>query len=121
VVQDGRLEHIPADRFVPDRDALLIDADFAAERTAKDWIALYEERRSAIKKCLLAREPALLHKGRFKRFYEELYPFVLWLSHLYAGREDVIGSLNSETTPDRDYDAVINERSTVRCPASAGR
>jgi hypothetical protein len=113
VVRDGRIEHVPADRLAPDADAVLTDADFKAKRRAKDWIEWYDERRAMIKDCLLARESATLHKGRFKQFYEELYPFVLWLSHVYAGREDVTGALNSDRTRYRDYDAVIKDGSTV--------
>ena len=113
VGRDGRIEHVAADRLAPDADVLLTDADFKAERTAKDWIAWYDERRAAIKNCVAARESATLYKGRFKTFYEELYPFVLWLSHLYGGREDVIGALNSDRPRDRDYDAVIKDGSTV--------
>jgi len=113
VVREGRIEHVAADDLAPDVDALLTDDDFKVERTAKDWIAWYDVRRAAIKTCLLAREPATLHKGRFKQFYEELYPFVLWLSHLHGGREDVIGALNSDRARYRDYDAVIKDGSTV--------
>ena len=111
VFRDGRIDHVPADRLVPDVDALLMDVDFEAERTARELIAWFEERRSAIKSCLMANEPALLHQGRFKKFYEELYPFALWLGHLYPGREDVICSLNSSTA-DSDYDAVVKDRAT---------
>ena len=114
VDRDGRIEQVAADALAPNVDALLTDADFKAERTAKDWLAWYDERRAAIKNCLPARESAALHKGRFKKFYEELYPFVLWLSHAYGGRQDVIGALNSDRTRDRDYDArVITDGSTV--------
>ena len=112
VFRDGRIEHVPADRLAPDVDALLMDADFEAERTARELIAWFEERRSAINSCWMAEEPALLHKGRFKKFYEELYPFALWLGHLYAGREDVVCSLNSSASADCDYDAVVKDRAT---------
>jgi hypothetical protein len=113
VVRDGRIEHVAADNLAPDVDTLLTDDDFKAERTAKNWIVWYDERCAAIKQCLAARESVLLHKGRFKQFSEELYPFVLWLSHLYAGRDGVICSLNSEGTRARGYDAVIKDGSTV--------
>jgi hypothetical protein len=111
VFRDGRIDHVPADRLAPDIDTLLTGADFEAERTARELIAWFEERRSAIKSCLMANEPALLHQGRFKTFYEELYPFALWLGHLYPDREDVICSLNSSTA-DSDYDAVVKDRAT---------
>lgn len=91
----------------------MTDDDFKAERTAKNWIAWYHERCTAIKQCLAARESVFLHKGRFKQFSEELYPFILWLSHLYAGRDGVICSLNSEETRARGYDAIIKGGSTV--------
>ena len=113
MVRDGRIEHVAADHLDSDVDALLNDDDFKAERTAKDWIAWYEERRASIKECLAARESATSHKGRFKQFYEELYPFVLWLSHLYGGRDDVIGALNSDRMHDRNYDAIIKDGSTI--------
>src|SRR6266850_1127262 len=73
VFKDGRIEHVPAEHLAPDVDALLKDVDFEAERSARELIAWFEERRSAINSCLLAKEPALLHQGRFKKFYEELY------------------------------------------------
>ena len=38
VFRDGRIEHVPADRLVPDVDTLLMDADFEAERTARELI-----------------------------------------------------------------------------------
>jgi hypothetical protein len=110
VFRDGRVEHVPAERLAPDVDALLKDVDFAAERSANELIAWFEERRSAINSCLLAEKPALLHQGRFKKFYEELYPFALWVGHLYAGRNDVVCSLNSAADRDRDYDAVVKVR-----------
>jgi hypothetical protein len=113
VFRDGRIEHIPAERLTPDVDTLLKDVDFEAERSARELIAWFEERRSAINSCLLAKEPALLHHGRFKRFYEELYPFALWLGHLYAGRDEVLCSLNSSANADRDYDAVVKDRATT--------
>ena len=110
VLRDGRIEHVPAERLAPDVDALLKDVDFEAERSASELIAWFEERRSAIKACLLAREPAVRHQGRFKKFSEELYPFVLWIGHRYAGRTDVVCSLNSSTNGHTDYDAVVKER-----------
>jgi hypothetical protein len=110
VFRDGRIEHVPAERLAPDVDALLKDVDFEAERSASELIAWFEERRSAINSCLLAKEPALLHQGRFKKFYEELYPFALWVGHLYAGREDVMCSLNSTTNDNTDYDALVKDR-----------
>ena len=110
VVRDGRIEHVPADRLDPDADALLKDFDFGVERSARELIAWFEERRSAIMGCLLAREPAALDQGRFKKFSEELCPFVLWVGHRYPGREDVVCSLNSSTSDHMDYDAVVKER-----------
>ena len=104
VFRDGRVEHVPAERLGPDVGALLKDVDFEAERSASELIAWFEERRSEINSCLLAKEPAL--------FYEELYPFALWLGHRYAGREDVMCSLNSGATGDSDYDAVVKDRAT---------
>ena len=114
VVREGRIEHVPAERLVPDVDALLKDVDFEAERSASELIAWFAERRSAIKACLLAREPAALHQGRFKKFSEELYPFVLWIGHRYDGRTDVVCSLNSSATGHTDYDAVVKERGPTR-------
>jgi hypothetical protein len=111
VFRDGRVEHVPAERLAPDVDALLKDVDFEAERSASELIAWFEERRSTINSCLLAQKPALLHQGRFKKFYEELYPFALWLGHLYAGRGDVICSLKSRHSAERGYDAVVKDRS----------
>ena len=110
VYKDARIEHVPAERLAPDVDALLKDFDFEAERSASELIAWFEERRSVIKGCLLAREPAALHQGRFKKFSEELCPFVLWVGHRYAGRNDVVCSLNSPATDHTDYDAVVKER-----------
>ena len=112
VFRDGRVEHVPAERLAPDVDALLKDVDFEAERSASELIAWFEERRSEINSCLLAKEPALLHQGRFKKFYEELYPFALWVGHLYAGREDVMCSLNSTANDHTDYDALVKDRAT---------
>jgi hypothetical protein len=110
---DGRIEHVPAERLAPDVDALLKDVDFEAERSARETIAWFEERRSAINSCLMAEEPALLHEGRFKRFYEELYPFALWLSHVFAGRDDVVCALKSRQSAERGYDAVVKDHSNA--------
>lgn len=73
--RDGRVDYVPAERLVPDIDTLLKDVDFDMKRTATDLVAWFEERLAAINACMLAKEPALLHQGRFKKFYEELYPF----------------------------------------------
>jgi len=112
VVRDGRIDHVPADRLAPDVDTLLRDADFETERTATELIAWFEERRSAINGCLMANKPALLHQGRFKKFYEELYPFALWVGHVYAHRQDVVCRLNSSASADSDYDAVVKDSAT---------
>jgi hypothetical protein len=112
VFRDGRIEHVPAERLAPDVDALLKDVDFEAERSASETIAWFEERRSAINSCLMANKPALLHQGRFKRFHEELYPFALWLGHLYADREGVACFLKSSTSTLGDYDAVVKDCAT---------
>lgn len=112
VVRDGHIDHVPADRLALDVDTLLLDADFETERTAMELIAWFEERRSAIHGCLMANEPALLHRGRFKRFYEELYPFALWLGHVHLHRQDVISCLNPSASADRDYDAVVKDCAT---------
>ena len=112
VYKDGRVEHVPAERLAPDVNALLKDVDFEAERSARELVEWFEERLSAINSCLLAKEPALLHQGRFKKFYEELYPFALWAGHLYPGREDVMCSLNSGAKADSDYDATVKDHVT---------
>jgi hypothetical protein len=112
VFKEGRIAHVPAEQLAPDVDALLKDVDFEAERSASELIPWFEERRSAINSCLLANEPALLHEGPFKRFYEELYPFALWVAHLYAGRDDVMCALKSRRSPERGYDAVVKDRAT---------
>ena len=112
VFRDGRIERVPAERLVPNVEILLADTDFAQKRTAKELIAWYEERLSAIRGCLAARPSSMEHRGPFKTFMEELYPFVLWLRHLYADREDVICYLDSRANPHQAYDAVVEDHAT---------
>ena len=110
VYKDGRIEHVPAESLTPEVDAFLKDVDFEAERSASELIAWFEARQSAIRSCLPAREPAALHQGLFKQFAEELHTFVLWLSHRYPGRNDVICSLHFHQQ--MDYDAVVRDCAT---------
>ncbi len=110
VFRDGRIEHVPADGLAPDPNILLADTDFAQRRSAKELVAWREERLSAITSCLAAKPLALEHKGPFKQFIEELYPFVLWVGHLYPDREDVICWLEGGANVDQPYDAIVEDR-----------
>lgn len=87
--------------------------DFDEQRTAKALVQWFEGRLAAINNHPAAKRPALLHQGPFKRFYEEMYPFALFVRHLYEDRDDVLCSLNSITSSDRDYDAVIRDCSSA--------
>jgi len=87
--------------------------DFNEERTVKALVQWFEDRLAAIKACPAAERPALLHRGPFKRFYEEMFPFVHFARHLYQDRDDVTCFLNSTSSSDRDYDAVIRDCSST--------
>jgi hypothetical protein len=56
-----------------------------------------------------AKHLVLLHKGLFKKFYEEIYPLSLFATYLYAGRSDIQCIPNLDY---RDFDAVIIDYST---------
>ena len=113
VFRDGRIERVPAESLAPNVEILLADTDFAQKRTAKELIAWYEGRLSAIRGCLAARQSSMEHRGPFKTFTEELYPFVLWVRHLYADREDVVCYLDSRANPHQPHDAIVEDHATT--------
>lgn len=105
VFRDGRIEHVPADLLVPDVDTLLTDAKFDEEHPSADLIAWFEARLFPVNRYRLVREAVLGHHERFKR----LYPFALWLRHRHGGRPDVVCSLGSRASVERDCDAVVKD------------
>lgn len=86
--------------------------DFSEERTVKGLVQWFEERLAAINECPVAERPALLHRDPFKQFYEEMFPFVHFVRHLYEDRNDVVCFLNPTSSSDQDYDAVIRDCSS---------
>lgn len=120
IARDGHPVEVPVSALSPDLpesepedlDTVLSDAALSKERTPKelgDWV---DDRLTAIRRCAEANEPALLHRGTFKRFYEEMYVFRFFVRQLYGERDDVRCALTPHDHRDRDYDAVVKDCAT---------
>jgi len=110
ISRDGRTVGVSAeqlDETSTSSEFLLNGSELGARRSAKGLLSWVDTCLSTINACPRSKRAALLHEGPFKMFYEEMYPFALFVRHLYAGREDVFCSLNSAHAPDVDYDALI--------------
>lgn len=93
---------------MPDSDSLLPIAELAKPRTPVELAAWVDEKIAAIAEVEEAREPALMHLGPFKKFYEEIYPLNLFVKHRYSGREDILVTPNPDN---RSFDAVVRDGS----------
>lgn len=120
IARNGHPVEVPVSALSQDRpghesedsDSLLSDIEFSKERTPKelgDWV---DDRLAAIRRCVDANEPALLHRGLFKRFYEEMYVFRLFVQRLYGERDDVRCALKPHNDPERGYDAIVLDHSS---------
>lgn len=92
-----------------DPNPLLTIEELTTPRTPTELARWREDKCRLFVDCPEAKEWALLRKGPFKKFYEEVYPLSLFATHLYSGRSDiqVIPNLNN-----RDFDATIIDYST---------
>jgi hypothetical protein len=92
-----------------DPNSLLIAQELTTPRTTTQLAQWVEEKCRLFASHNEAKEWALLHKGVFKKFYEEVYPLSLFATHLYAGRSDIQCIPNLDY---KDFDAVIIDSST---------
>jgi hypothetical protein len=113
IARDGRPVEVPvsalsqnlSEHESDDPNTLLTDTELSKERTPKelgDWVD----------DCIDASEPAMLHRGLFKRLYEEMCVFRLFVEGLYGGRDGVRCALNPDDHQHRDYDAVVRDHTT---------
>ncbi len=87
-------------------DELLPRAELIRPRSAPELVRWVAERCEMISRVPEARRPALLHRLTFKQFYEEIYPFAMFVRHRYPDRDDVICRPNLDN---RDFDAEISD------------
>jgi hypothetical protein len=87
-----------------DPNLLLTETELAIPRTPVELDCWVKAKCRLIADCPEAKEPALLHQGLFKKFYEEVYPLSLFVNHRYSGRSDIRCIPNLD---DRDFDARI--------------
>lgn len=91
-----------------DPPSLLPLAELTKSRTPAALAKWVAETCDAIAGVEEAREPALMHQGPFKEFYEEISPLNLFVTHRYSGREDILVTPNLDNRP---FDAVIRDGS----------
>ncbi|MGB3087342.1 MAG: hypothetical protein WBC53_06390 [Phycisphaerae bacterium] len=87
-----------------DPNLLLTATELAVPRTPAELACWVEAKLRLIEDCPKAKEPALLHQGLFKKFYEEIFPLYRFVNHCYSGRSDIRCIPNLD---DRDFDARI--------------
>jgi len=92
-----------------DPNSLLTAQELTTPRTPTQLAQWIEEKCRLFASHEEAKEWVLLHKGPFKKFYEEVYPLSLFATHLYAGRSDIQCIPNLDY---RDFDAIIIDYST---------
>ncbi len=92
-----------------DPNSLLTTEELTTPRTPMELARWVEGKCRLISDCREAKEWALLRKGLSKKFYEEVYPLSLFVTHLYAERSDVKCVPNLDN---RDFDATIWDYST---------
>lgn len=93
-----------------DTSSLLTAQESTIARTPTQLAHWVEEKCRLFASYKEAKERVLLHKGLFKRFYEEVYPLSLFATHLYGGRSDIRCVSNMDN---RDFDALIIDYSTL--------
>lgn len=84
--------------------SILTKEEMVIERTPKELAAWVERKLQEFKGLDDLKEDVLLHKGLFKKFYEEVYPLNILANKLYKDRSDIgcISNLGNQ-----DFDAVI--------------
>lgn len=87
-----------------DPNSLLTKEELTTPRTPTELARWVEDKCRLFADCPEAKKQVLLHKGLFKKFYEELYPLSLFITHLYAERSDIQCVPNLDN---RDFDATI--------------
>ncbi len=87
-----------------DPQSILTKKEMVIERTPKELAAWVERKLLEFKGFDDLKEYVLLHKGLFKRFYEEVYPLNMFANKLYKERSDVSCTPNLDN---QDFDAVI--------------
>ena len=110
ISQADRVASVSAERIdAHDTSTAIVPTvdELRTRRSAKDLLSWFDESLGAINSCPSVKRQALLHQGMFKQFYEEMYPFALFVRHLYADRTDVFCALGSIDGSNRDYDAVV--------------
>jgi hypothetical protein len=107
ILRDGETVDVPAEGLdvIPAAVEPLTSQDLVTARSASNLLAWFDECLRVINAAPNVKRAALLHEGRFKQFYEEMYPFALFVRHLYPGREDVVCRLNPQRA--EDWDGVI--------------
>lgn len=86
------------------QQSILTKEEMVIERTPKELTAWVERKLQEFKGLDDLKEDILLHKGLFKEFYEEVYPFNMLVNKLYKDRSDVGCASN---LGNQDFDAVI--------------
>lgn len=92
-----------------DPNSFLTGEELTIPRTPTELANWVEMKCRLIADCREAREWALLRKGLFKKFYEEIYPLSRFITHLYAERSDIQCIPNLDN---RDFDAIVLDYST---------
>ena len=72
-----------------DPNPLLTKTELAKPRTPAELASWVNAKFRLFADCPEARKPALLHQGLYKKFYEEIYPLSLFVTHLYSGGSDI--------------------------------
>jgi hypothetical protein len=110
ILRDGR----PVDALsaTANPDEPLTTSTLEKVRSVAQLISWFDNCLDTINRDPAVKRRALLHQGIFKRFYEEVYPFALFVRTLYGGREDVVCRL--EQRGDLDYDALIQGNNKTR-------
>jgi hypothetical protein len=120
IARDGHPVEVPASALSQDLpehephdlDTLLTDAELSKERTPKELRNWVDDRCAVIRRCVDANEPAMLHRRPFKRLYEEMCVFRLFVEGRYGGRDGVRCALNPDDHQHRDYDAMVRDHTT---------
>ncbi|MHC4124205.1 MAG: hypothetical protein ACYSSI_11575, partial [Planctomycetota bacterium] len=87
-----------------DPNSLLTTEEMTTPRTPTELACWVEKKCRLIANCPEAKELALLRKGIFKKFYEEVYPLSRFVTHLYTNGSDIKCVPNLDN---RDFDATI--------------